>query len=198
MKRLSAPPLALTFALTLALAFGLAFRLPASAAPPTARNPDWATPVDTAANLYSVTPTFYRSARLRPGDVARLRTLGVKTVVSLRAFHTDAALLERSGIKIVRIPIYTWSIKDKQVVEALRAIRTAQRDGPVLLHCQHGADRTGLITAMYRMLYEQRSKEQAIDELKNGGYGYHAIWKNIEVYLRQVDVAAIGRQVDQV
>lgn len=97
----------------------------------------------------------------------------------------------------MRIPIYTWNIKDKQVVQALRAIRVAERDGPVLLHCQHGADRTGLVTAMYRVLYQQRSKEQALEELKHGGYGYHTAWKNIERYLRQVDVEAIRSRVDQ-
>ena len=69
--------------------------------------------------------------------------------------------------------------------------------GPVLLHCLHGADRTGMMTAMYRMLYQGWPREKAIDELKNGGYGYHAVWKNIEKYLKRVDVDAIRAQIDQ-
>ncbi|MET3132733.1 protein tyrosine/serine phosphatase [Oxalobacteraceae bacterium GrIS 1.11] len=178
----------------LALVLAMAVCQPAAAQ--TLRNPQWATLVDQSANLYSVTPTFFRSAKLEPADVGRLQALGIKTVVSLRAFHSDSAILNHSGIKTVRIPIYTWNIKDQQVVEALRAIKAAERDGPVLLHCQHGADRTGLITAMYRILYQERSKEQAFDELKNGGYGYHAMWKNIEVYLRKVDVEAIRHRVE--
>ncbi|MDC8758802.1 dual specificity protein phosphatase family protein [Janthinobacterium fluminis] len=189
MIRFSPSPLVLAGALALAT-------WPAAAAQD-ARDPLWAPQLDKASNLYSVTPTFYRSAKLEPADVARLQALGVKTVVSLRAFHSDEVLLADSGIKTVQIPIYTWKIRDEQVVQALRAIRSAERDGAVLLHCLHGADRTGLVTAMYRIIYQQRSKEQAVDELKHGGYGYHAIWKNIDSYLRKVDVEAIRRRVAQ-
>ena len=181
----------------LALAGALALAAWQPAAAQSGRDPLWATQIEPSSNLHQVTPTFYRSARLKRPDVVRLQALGVKTVVSLRALHSDDALLANSGIQTVRIPINTWNIKDRQMVQALRAIRSAERDGPVLLHCLHGADRTGLVTAMYRVLYQQRSKEQALDELKNGGYGYHTMWKNIESYLRKVDVEAIRRGVEQ-
>ena len=188
------PPSLLALAGALALA---AWQPAAAQEQQTPRNPLWAAQVDKGSNLYSVTPTFYRSARLQRPDIVRLQALGVKTVVSLRALHSDTEMLANSGIKTVRIPIYTWNIKDKQMVQALRAIRVAERDGPVLLHCQHGADRTGLVTAMYRVLYQQRSKEQALEELKHGGYGYHTVWKNIESYLRKVNVESIRSRVDQ-
>ena len=75
-----------------------------------------------------------------------------------------------------------------KLLAGLRAIRAAEQQGPVLLHCLHGADRTGLMVAMYRMLYQHWPRERALDELRNGGYGYHAVWKNIEKYLRRVDI----------
>lgn len=169
----------------------------AEAAAPVSRNQDWATLIHEPGNLYSVTPTFFRSALLRPNDVKRLQALGIKTVVSLRAFHNDEKVLRGSGIKPVSVPINTWDISDGKIIEALRAVRAAERHGPVLLHCQHGADRTGLVTAMYRILYQQRSKEDALREMKEGGYGYHSVWKNIESYLRKVDVEAIRAGVDK-
>jgi protein tyrosine/serine phosphatase len=180
-------PLLLTAATTLA---------PVHAAEP-ARPSEWAEPISKASNLYRVTPTFFRSARLGKDDVARAKSLGIKTVVSLRSFHSDRSLLKGSGIKTIRVRINTWDIDDQQVVEALRAIRAAEKDGPVLLHCLHGADRTGLIAAMYRMLYQGWTKKQALHELQNGGYGYHAIWTNIEKYLHKVDVAQIRQRVEQ-
>lgn len=161
------------------------------------RSGDWATPIHAPGNLYSVTPTFFRSAMLRPDDVKRLQALGIKTVVSLRAFHDDEKILRGSGIKPVHVPINTWDISDRKIIEALRAIRAAEQHGPVLLHCQHGADRTGLVTAMYRILYQQRSRQDALREMKEGGYGYHAVWKNIESYLLKVDVEAIRAGVDE-
>lgn len=160
------------------------------------RNPDWAAPLPHASNLHQVTPTLFRSAKLDTDDVRQLQELGIATVISLRSFHSDTEVLKGSGIRTVRIPINTWAIRDKHVIETMRSIRSAEQAGPVLLHCLHGADRTGMMAAMYRMLYQGWPREKAIDELKNGGYGYHAVWKNIESYLKRVDVAALRAQID--
>ncbi len=162
-----------------------------------ARRPEWAVPVGSSPNLFRVTPTLYRSAQLGQADVAQLKALGIKNVVGLRAFHSDDDWLGQSGIKETRIKIYTWAVDDDNVVAALQAIRAAEKEGPVLLHCWHGADRTGLVSAMYRILYQGWSKAQALDELENGGYGYHALWKNIPVYLRDVDAQNIRQRVER-
>jgi protein tyrosine/serine phosphatase len=162
------------------------------------RNPDWAVAVDTSSNLFRITPQLYRSAQLGEKDVQLVKSLGVQTVVSLRKFHQDDALLQGTGIKVKRVGINTWSVGDKQVIAALRAIRTAEKEGPVLLHCHHGADRTGLISAMYRVLYQGWSKEQAVQEMTQGGFGYHEVWKNIPAYLQDVDIEKIRRAVDKI
>ncbi|MGX9715842.1 dual specificity protein phosphatase family protein [Janthinobacterium lividum] len=182
-------------AVLLTLALGLA-AAPAGAQPSPPRHPDWATPLPQVSNLHQVTPVLYRSARLDSADVAQLQALGVKTVISLRSFHSDTQVLEGSGIRAVRIPINTWAIRDRHVIDTMRAIRAAGQHGPVLLHCLHGADRTGMMAAMYRMLYQGWPREKAIDELKNGGYGYHAVWKNIESYLSRVNVDEIRARID--
>lgn len=160
-----------------------------------ARKAEWAVPIATKQNLFQVAPHFYRSARLQADSAETLKKLGIRTVVSLRAFHSDQTFLENSGIRRIRIPIYTWDIDDKEVIAALRAIREAEAEGPVLLHCLHGADRTGLVTAMYRMVYQGWSREAALDELQHGSYGYHAIWKNIPLYLNTVDIEHIKREL---
>lgn len=50
---------------------------------------------------------------------------------------------------------------------------------------------------MYRMLYQGWSREEAIDELKNGGYGFHSMWKNIVDYLESVDVEKVRKLVEK-
>ena len=37
--------------------------------------------------------------------------------------------------------------KPAQIVDVLRTIRERQKEGAVLVHCYHGADRTGLVAA---------------------------------------------------
>ncbi|MDQ0394656.1 tyrosine-protein phosphatase [Labrys monachus] len=79
---------------------------------------------------------------------------------------------------------------------ALRAIRRHRSRGPVLLHCQHGADRTGLVCALYRILDENWSKADALAEMKRGDYGYHAVWGNIPTYLRKADIAMLRAAIE--
>jgi protein tyrosine/serine phosphatase len=152
------------------------------------RHPRWATLIDKSGNLYRITPTLYRSEQLLNSHAAQLHALGIATVISFRAFHSDRKALHDSGIALHRIPMHTWRIRDRDVLAALALIDTAQQQGAVLIHCLHGADRTGLVSAMYRMLHQGWSKEEALDELENGGYGFHAMWKNIPNYIRRLDL----------
>ncbi|MDR0247481.1 MAG: dual specificity protein phosphatase family protein [Burkholderiales bacterium] len=160
------------------------------------RHPSWAVLIDKKYNFHQVTPLFYRSAQFDKKQVAKLAELKIQTVINLRNHHSDDSILAGSGITAVRVPMNTGNIGDEEVVKALRAIRQAKAKGPFLLHCQHGADRTGLITAMYRMLYQGWTRAQALDEMQNGGYGYHAIWRNIPAYIEQANLDKIRRLVE--
>jgi protein tyrosine/serine phosphatase len=92
-----------------------------------------------------------------------------------------------------RVKMEAGEIRDEQVIEALRIIRTAK--GPIVIHCWHGSDRTGLISAMYRILFQNWSKEESIEELMKGGYGYHSLYRNIPEYIRKVSIESIRRGV---
>ena len=81
------------------------------------------------------------------------------------------------------------NIKDDEVIEALKIMRKAKK--PILIHCKHGADRTGVMCAMYRIIEQGWSKQEALDELLNGGYGFHTVFKNIPEYIKNVDIEKI-------
>ena len=59
-----------------------------------------------------------------------------------------------------------WDIDEKLLLETLRVLRRAALQGPTLLHCDYGTERTGLITALYRMAYQGWSKEAALAEME--------------------------------
>lgn len=172
--------LALTFALALTAA---------------ARPPEWAEPValEGVGNLHRVTPSLYRSEQPTKAGMAALERFGVRTVVDLRAFHTDEDEAAGTGLALVDFGILTWWVTEDHVVAVLKALRRAE--APVLIHCQHGADRTGLMTAMFRVVEQGWTKEAALAELTQGGYGYHSLWRNIPRFVRKADVARIRRRV---
>jgi len=67
----------------------------------------------------------------------------------------------------------------------------------VLVHCLHGADRTGTMCAVYRMVVEGWSKEDAIKELTEGGYGFHEVWENMKKWLDTVNVEELRLAVEK-
>ena len=183
------------FSAALACVFAFAPALGIFAAP--ARNPQWAAPVDASLNLYRITPALYRSKQFTREQVPALQKLGIRTAVDLRHNHTDDDLLKGSGIKAVSVPTNTWAIDEAHIVAALAAIRRAgAADGAVVVHCQHGADRTGIVCAMYRVVYQGWTPDEAIDELRHGGYGFHWIWFNIPRYIKKADAKKIAAAVE--
>ena len=166
----------------------------ASAAP--ARPAEWAVPIAPERNLYQITPQLYRGAQPQQSDVPRLEALGIRTIISFRAWHRDENAFTMPGVKLVRVPMDTWKIGDEQIVRALLAIESALKDGPVLIHCQYGADRTGVVSAMYRILHQGWTPEQAGRELENGNYGFHGIWVNIPRYLQDLDIERVRQKLD--
>ena len=89
-----------------------------------------------------------------------------------------------------------WHIEDKDVVRVLRIIRKRE-NGPFLIHCWHGADRVGVMIAMFRIIEQGWTKEEAIQEMVEGGYGFNRAWINIVQYLKQVDVERIRKKLEK-
>ena len=156
---------------------------------PTPRPARWAQPVAVRGvhNLHRITDQLYRSQQPSREGMKRLSEMGIKTVINLRAFHSDRHELEGTGLINAQLHVKTWHIEDEDVITVLRLLRQTDR-APFLIHCQHGADRTGLMSAMFRIIEQGWSKEAAIDEMVNGGFGFHAVWQNIPRYLMAVDV----------
>jgi len=153
------------------------------------RNERWAAPIslDGVPNLHQITPTLYRSEQPTPLGFQNLEKLGIRTVINLRAFSNDDDEVRGTALRTERVKILTWNVDDAQVIEVMRMLRDTG-NGPFLIHCKHGADRTGLMSAMYRVLEQGWTVDDALAELTGGGYGYHAMWKNILRYVRSADV----------
>lgn len=135
-------------------------------------------------NLHRVDSNLYRSAQPTAEGMTNLVALGVRTVVNLRDNHSDAD--EIGGLPLVakRIEMFAGNPKIEQV-KAFLAVLDDTNAVPVLVHCQHGADRTGTMCALYRILRQGWNVEDAIDEMKKGGYGYHSVWVNLPRFIRK-------------
>lgn len=145
-------------------------------------------------NLHKITTNLYRSAQPTAEGIKSLQKMGIKTVINLRSFNSDKDELADTGIVGEQIFMKAWHPERKEVVRFLQIV-TDEKRLPLLFHCQHGADRTGIMCAIYRIAVQGRSKEEAIREMKEGGYGYHTIWVNLPTWLEALDIEAIKKEV---
>lgn len=160
-----------------------------------ATQPLWATPVDKSFNLYRMQPDLYRSALPSAAQQGELQQLKIATVINFYQ-RSDADWLSDASIRQVHQPLHADRIDDADVLQALRSIRLAQARGPVLIHCKHGQNRTGMIAAMYRIVYQGWSRQQAIDEMREGGFGGRERFEDAEDYLQQVDLPRFRAALD--
>lgn len=119
--------------------------------------------------------------------------MGITDVLNLRDRHSDEAKAAALGLHLHQIKAEADEITEKDIRSALRLIRQAR--GPVLVHCWHGSDRTGAVCAMYRIVFNDWSKEEALNEMVNGGFGYHKIYANIIRLIQGIHVQKIKEQV---
>ena len=179
----------LRFILAMCLLLVALFNLtPALAADSISTRPtDWAQPVEVQYNLFQMSPTLYRSALPDSGALPLLERLRVGSVVSFLP-ESDASWLSTAKITQVHLPYRTNHVDDADILKALRTIQTAEANGPVLMHCKHGSDRTGLIAAMYRVVVQGWTKEEALNEMTQGGFGDSTHFKDGIRYMMQADV----------
>lgn len=180
------PMLRLITAMFLALV--AVFNLPVVfAADSLSRPAQWAESVEGHYNLFQMSPTLYRSALPDKGALPLMEKLKITTVINFLP-EPDSTWLTSPQIAQVQLPYRTNHVDDADVLKILRTIQTAQANGPVLMHCKHGSDRTGLIAAMYRVVIEGWSKEDALNEMTQGGFGGGTHFKDGIRYVMQADV----------
>jgi protein tyrosine phosphatase (PTP) superfamily phosphohydrolase (DUF442 family) len=152
----------------------------------------WAHPIDVdgAPNLHQVDTNLYRSAQPTKIGIQNLKLMGIKTLVNLRSFHSDRDEIGEIDIGYEHIYMKAWHPERKEVIRFLQIVTDPGRT-PVLVHCQHGADRTGTMCALYRIVVQGWTKEEAIQEMKEGGFGFHGVWINLSNWINELDMASI-------
>lgn len=122
-------------------------------------------------NWGEVAPGVFRSAQLTPDQLRRAADRhGIKTVLNLRAERNCGAfLLEEEacaelGLDLVNLRVRSRDVPSKEIIATLDRLFADIRY-PLLMHCKSGADRTGIAGALFLMLKEGRSGEEAASQL---------------------------------
>ena len=162
---------------------------------PTDRPAHWAVPMQMEGlpNLHKVSNMLYRSAQPSAEGMKNLKALRIETVINLRSFHSDRDGIGEDGLAYEHIYMKAWHAEEEDAVRFLKIVTNPKRS-PVLVHCQHGADRTGTMCAVYRVAVQGWSKEEALKEMAQGGFGFHGIWENLIQWINGLDIEKIKKR----
>ena len=127
-----------------------------------------------------VSERLYRGAQPRDGGLAKLRDLGINTIINLRgasartrAEETEARAL---GLNYFNVALPNWGRPQDTRVRRILEIIAAPENGRVFVHCKTGVDRTGMIVAVYRMTHEGWSSNDALAEAERNGMRRIQFW----------------------
>jgi uncharacterized protein (TIGR01244 family) len=127
-------------------------------------------------NLHQVNENLFRSGQPSPESWPKLAKLGVTTVIDLRrvdehSTEAEAKAVTAAGMTYVNVPMKgVVAPSEAQMAQILSVLLKSQ--GPVLVHCKRGADRTGAVVACYRIAHDRWKSKQALAEAKSHGMAW--------------------------
>ena len=117
-----------------------------------------------------------RSPQPDQGDLRELAAEHrVRTVINLRGapgeetgwFEDERLGVEEIGARWVQLPVSGGQAPSPETVARLCDLLEDPGNWPVLVHCQGGIHRTGLVCAFYRIQYQGWSSSAAIAEMED-------------------------------
>jgi len=128
-------------------------------------------------NFSRVNDNLYRGGWPTAKGYAKLKNLGIKTIVNLagpdKRQKSEQQAAAQYGFNIINIPlsVYTWPEDDKVLTFLKTALDPAAQ--PVFVHCTRGRDLTGTMIAVYRVIVESKGPKEGYKEaLRHGFWPY--------------------------
>jgi len=135
-------------------------------------------------NFGEVTPTLYRGGLPSATGFKALARMGVKIVVDTHAASpSEEKEVQKLGMQYVTIPWHCPWPKDEVFAKFLKLLHENQGK-KVFVHCRLGDDRTGMMTAAYRIAEEGWTADEAMAEMKAFGFSraHHFICPGLASY----------------
>jgi protein tyrosine/serine phosphatase len=111
---------------------------------------------------------IYRSGQPREAQLERwIRKYHLRTIIVLKPTLEDPEIemAQRYGVKVHHIPLGSHHGPSEAQWQRILALLTDEQNFPLLYHCHKGADKTGIITAMYRVEVQHWALWKALLEM---------------------------------
>jgi protein tyrosine phosphatase (PTP) superfamily phosphohydrolase (DUF442 family) len=155
--------------------------------------------------FHRVDENYVRGSQPMRGGISALKRLGVRTIVDLRSIYdyTDEvkSVAEIAGLKYEWIPMSVWNPPTDDEAKKFVSVVSDTANGPFFIFCADGLNRTGEMTAIYRVAHDNWSVEKALDEADQLGFSpyYWGLRDFVWDYARKFRPSAVpptGRRVN--
>ena len=121
-------------------------------------------------NLHQIDAQMWRSNQPTPGRVEQAAKAGIKTIINLRGPRNDggwkleAEACKKANITLVDFTARSRAAPDKEMLYDARDLFNSI-EKPALMHCKSGADRAGLMAALYVLIHCKKPVAEAMKQL---------------------------------
>lgn len=143
-------------------------------------------------NFDTVVPgKIYRSGQPSEGQLDEwIQEYGLKSILSLRfgVPPYEKELAKRYGVKIYHVPFSATKGFGEGQWKTIRPLLTDEENLPILVHCHGGGDRSGIVTALYRVEIQGWPLEKALREMNRHYHvplRYPALQKQLREYFQE-------------
>lgn len=131
-------------------------------------------------NFHRINENLYRGGQPTAEGIKQLADLGIKTIINFRDARENVLRekehAQNHGLRFINLHLSNWfASKDEEIHAIIEVIKNPEHY-PVFIHCKRGADRTGTVVAVYRMLHEGWTDKEANREAKQHGIGWWQVW----------------------
>ncbi len=147
---------------------------------------------------------FYRSAQLNEDEMTELvEKYQIKTVISLRGspgktffYEPQSQTLDKLGVQFHYMGLSDNHYPHQDEINTLLKI-FKEGPYPILVHCRVGADRTGMVSGLYKKLIMNQPLEKALEELSIGYYHIRALHPPMNLFVRRArDINWVNNEYD--
>jgi protein tyrosine phosphatase (PTP) superfamily phosphohydrolase (DUF442 family) len=141
--------------------------------------------------FYRLNESYARGAQPLRGGVSMLARLGVKTIIDLRSpyDYTEGTKIaaERLGIVYHQLPTSVWNPPTDEEANKFLSIVTDESKGPFFVFCADGVNRVGEMSAIYRVMKDGWTLDQALKEMDDLGFNpyYYNLRNYVWTYARK-------------
>jgi protein tyrosine/serine phosphatase len=129
----------------------------------------------TVPKLRRVSEGIYRSGRAdEKGFTELVKTKHIKTVINLENVsyyvNQEAGWAKKQNVVFYSFPTSAWAYPNDAKVDQILNLMADPENYPILIHCQHGEDRSGLMVGLFRVYKQGWTPEAAYTEMLNMGF----------------------------